>query len=112
MAVASVSAGPCMCTAGVVSDAGWFPPVSCCSRRYSVSSNIIHLFLLLTGHCSQRTAPGFEPGFAGRDLPSDSHTSDKGINAVSLYAGMKVFEPNLAFRDAKILRESTKALLQ
>lgn len=68
-----------MCAASVVSNAGWFPSVSCCSGRHSSSPNIIHPFLFPTGNRSQRTAPCSKPGFAGRDLSSDTYPSDKGI---------------------------------
>lgn len=72
-----------MCTAGVVGHAGWLPSVSCCSRRYSISTDVIHLFLILTGDGDQRAAPCSKPGSAGWDLQSDTNPSQQGRNGVA-----------------------------
>lgn len=76
--------GACMCASGIVGHAGWLPSVPGCGWRYSVSSYILHPFLLLTGHCHQRAAPCSQSGSAGWDRPSDTHTGHKGMMNMGL----------------------------
>lgn len=101
-------AGPCMRTAGVVSHVGWFPSAPCCGGRYSLSSNIIYLVLVLTGDCNQRAAPCSKPGIAGRDLQSDTNTSDKGRNVsiISLNSWFSVSLRAYCFKNRSLCFDS------